>query len=203
MQDQGGTGRIRTLAGMGLQKWDVTMVGIGRCCLGMITGALMTLPAMAAQDGAAQDGAVIRLAREPGREIGVACRYLDLNERPVPPEATLLCEAAADLVARKLAGQGRSAVRLGLRTVTPDAEPAEDRPALVDGPILLLVLEGRQDWSGSAHPRLLLRARPVRDGTAAPSVGLPPASVELGGEGWQAAADRALERVVGFALRDG
>ncbi|QCG87640.1 hypothetical protein [Azospirillum sp. TSH100] len=191
-----------------MQEWNGTMVGIGRCCLGMIAGALMTLPAMAAQDEAAQkgatrDGAVIRLAQEPGREIGVACRYLDLNERPAPPEATLLCDAAADLVVRKLSGQGRSVVRLGLRTVAADAEPAEDRPPIVDGPILLVVLEGRQDWNGTGRPRLLLRARPVRDNAAAPSVGLPPVVIELGGEGWQAAADRALERVVGFALRDG
>ncbi len=164
----------------------------------MIAGSLMALPAIAAQDGA-----VIRLSQEPGREIGVACRYLDLDQRPAPPEAALLCEDVADLVARKVSGQGRSVVRLGLRTGALDAEPAEDKPPTVDGPILLVVLEGRQDWSGTAHPRLLLRARPIRDGVAAPSVGLPPASVELGGEGWQAAADRALERVVGFALRDG
>jgi hypothetical protein len=160
--------------------------------------ALAASPAMAAQDGA-----VIRLAQEPGREIGVACRYLDLDQRPAPPEAALLCDAAADLVARKVSRQGRSVVRLGLRTVPPDAEPAEEKPPMIDGPILLLVLEGRQDWSGTAHPRLLLRARPVRDGAAVPSTGIPPAPVELGGEGWQAAADRALERVVGFALRDG
>lgn len=179
------------------------MVVIGRCCAGMIAGWLMTLPVMAAQKGAAQDAAVIRLAQEPGHEIGVACRYLDLDQRPAPPEAAQLCEDAADLVVRKVSGQDRSVVRLGLRTVTPDAEPAEDKPPTVDGPILLVVLEGRQDWSGTARPRLLLRARPVRDGVAAPSVGLPPASVELGGEGWRAAADRVLERVVSFALRDG
>ncbi|WP_042696034.1 hypothetical protein, partial [Azospirillum sp. B506] len=81
-----------------------TMVGIGRCCLGMIAGTLMALPAMAAQDGAAQNGsaqvgAVIRLAQEPGREVGVACRYLDLDERPAPQGAVELCGDAADLVA--------------------------------------------------------------------------------------------------------
>lgn len=151
---------------------------------------------------AAQDGAVIRLAQEPGGEIGVACRFLDLDQRPVPPEAGMLCDAAADFVTRKAGGHGKTVVRLGLSAVTPDDEPAEAPPA-VDGPILLLVLEGRQDWSGGARPRLLLRARPVRDGMAAPSVGLPPIPVELGGEGWQAKANRALERVVGFALRDG
>lgn len=164
--------------------------------------AAMVAVLAAVPAAAAQDGAVIRLAQEPGREIGVACRFLDLDRRPVPPEAGMLCDAAADLVGRKAGGYGKAVVRLGLRAVTPDAEPAETPPA-VDGPILLVVLEGRQDWSGAAHSRLLLRARPVRDGMAVPSVGLPPASIELGGEGWQAAADRALERVVGFALRDG
>jgi len=165
--------------------------------VGAILAALAAVPA-----ASAQDGAVIRLAQEPGGEIGVACRFLDLDQRPVPPEAGMLCDAAADFVTRKAGGHGKTVVRLGLSAVTPDAEPAEMPPA-VDGPILLVVLEGRQDWSGGAHPRLLLRARPVRDGIAAPSVGLPPTSIELGGEGWQAAAGRALERVVGFALRDG
>ena len=168
---------------------------------GMI--ALATLPAMVARDGAAQDGAVIRLAQEPGGEIGVACRFLDLDQRPAPPEAGLLCDAAADLVARKAGGYGKAVVRLGLRAVAHDAEPAEDRPPAVDGPILLVVLEGRQDWSGAGQLRLLLRARPVRGGMAAPSVGLPPVSIRLGVVGWQAAADRALAQVVGFALRDG
>ncbi|MFP5512437.1 MAG: hypothetical protein ACLGJC_05080 [Alphaproteobacteria bacterium] len=159
---------------------------------------LAALPTVAAQDGAA-----IRLTQEQGREIGIACRYLDPDQRPVPPEAALLCDSAADLIARKAADHGKTVVHLGLRPVTFDTEPAEEKPPAVDGPILLLVLEGRRDWSGTAHPRLLLRARPVRDGVAAPSVGLPPASVELGGDDWQAAAVRALERVVGFALRDG
>ncbi|CBS86039.1 hypothetical protein [Azospirillum lipoferum] len=162
------------------------------------------LVALAAGPGAAaQDGAVIRLTRESGREIGVACRYLDLDQRAAPPEATMLCDAAAELVTRMVSDRGRSVVHLGLRTVALDAEPTEELPPTVDGPILLLVLEGRRDWSGTAHPRLLLRARPVRGGVAAPSVGLPPIPVELAGEGWRAAADRALERVVGFALRDG
>lgn len=176
-------------------------IGWRRRRQGMMAGTLMALAAVPV--AAAQDGAVIRLAQEPGREIGVACRYLAPDQRPAPPEAALLCDAAADLVIRTVSGRGRSVVRLGLRTATPDAEPTGEKPPMVDGPILLLVLEGRRDWSGTAHPRLLLRARPVRDGAAAPSVGLPPASVELGGENWQAAADRALERVVGFALRDG
>lgn len=124
-----GTGRCRPYQdarrnGMG------TMVGIGRCCLAMIAGALMILPAMAAQDGAAQDGAVIRLAQEPGREVGVACRYLDLDQRPMPPEVVTLCEDAADLVARKLSGLGRSVVRScwwfwrGVRTGTAPVIPA-------------------------------------------------------------------------------
>ncbi|PWC78257.1 hypothetical protein [Azospirillum sp. TSH64] len=164
--------------------------------------AAMVAVLAAVPAAAAQDGAVIRLAQEPGGEIGVACRFLDLDQRPVPPEAGMLCDAAADLVARKAGGYGKAVVRLGLRAVMPDAEPAET-PLAVDGPVLLVVLEGRQDWSGGARPRLLLRARPVRDGMAAPSVGFPPASIELGGEGWQAAADRALERVVGFAIRGG
>lgn len=163
-----------------------------------ILTVLAALPAMATQGGA-----VIRLSQEPGSEIGVACRFLDLDQRPVPAEATMLCDAAADFVTRKAAGHGKSVVRLGLHPVTPGDRPAEEQSPTVDGPILLLVLESRQDWSGTGHPRLLLRARPVRDGVASPSVGLPPASVKLGGEGWQAAAERALERVVGFALRDG
>lgn len=163
--------------------------------------ALAAFPATAAQDGA-----VIRLAEEPGREVGVACRFIDLEQGPVPPEAGELCDDAADVVARKAASQGKKVVRLGLRTTVPgvaapDFEP--DNPPAVDGPILLLILEGRQDWTGKAHPRLLLQARPVRDGAIVPSVGLPPASVGLGGAGWRAAAVRALERVVGFALRDG
>ncbi|MBK1841231.1 hypothetical protein JHL17_27890 [Azospirillum sp. YIM B02556] len=171
-----------------------------RRCRGVMAGmmAVAALPALAAQDGA-----VIRLSQEPGREIGVACRFLGLDQRPMPPEAGMLCDAAADFVSRKVASHGKSVVRLGLRPMTPDAGEDEERPPAVDGPILLLVLEGRPDWSGSARPRLLLRVRPVRDGVAAPSVGLPPASVELSRAGWQAAADRALERAVGFALRDG
>lgn len=168
-----------------------------RYAAAMVT-ALAALP-----PASAQDGAVIRLAQEPGGEIGVACRFLDLDRRPVPPEAGMLCDAAADLVARKAGGHGKSVVRLGLRAVMPDDGPAEESPSAVDGPILLLVLEGRPDWNGTAHPRLLLRARPVRDGVAAPSVGLPPVSIELGGEGWRMSADRALGWVVGFALRDG
>lgn len=167
----------------------------------VMSGLLLALAALPAT--AAQNDAVIRLAMEPGHEIGVACLFLDPDQRPVPPEAERLCSVAADLVAGKAAGQGKAVVRLGLRAVTPDDGEAEEKPPAVDGPVLLLVLEGRQDWSGTAHPRLLLRARPIRDGMAAPSVGLPPVSVELGGENWRAAADLALERVVGFALRDG
>ena len=167
----------------------------------VMCGLLLALAAMPTM--AAQNDAMIRLATEPGHEIGIACRFLDPDQRPVPPEAETLCAAAADLVAGKTAGHGKAVVRLGLRAVPADDGEPEEKPPAVDGPILLLVLEGRQDWSGTAHPRLLLRARPVRDGMAAPSVGLPPVSVELGGENWRAAADLALERVVGFALRDG
>lgn len=166
-----------------------------------MSGLLLALAAMPTM--AAQNDSVIRLATEPGHEIGIACRFLHPDQRPVPPEAESLCAAAAELVAGKTAGHGKAVVRLGLRAVPADDGQPEEKPPAVDGPILLLVLEGRQDWSGMAHPRLLLRARPVRDGMAAPSVGLPPVSVELGGENWRAAADLALERVVGFALRDG
>lgn len=166
-----------------------------------MSGLLLTLAAT--QAVAAQNDAVIRLATEPGHEIGIACRFLDPDQRPVPPEAETLCAAAADLVAGKTAGHGKAVVRLGLRAVPPDEGEPEENPPAVDGPILLLVFEGRQDWSGTSHPRLLLRARPIRDGRAAPSVGLPPVSVELGGGNWRAAADLALQRVVGFALRDG
>jgi len=165
----------------------------------VMSGLLLALAAMPTM--AAQNDAMIRLATEPGHEIGIACRFLDPAQRPVPPEAETLCAAAADLVAGKTAGHGKAVVRLGLRAVPADDGEPEEKPPAVDGPILLLVLEGRQDWSGTAHPRLLLRARPVRDGMAAPSVGLPPVSVELGGENWRAAADLALERVVSFAIR--
>ncbi|PWC36162.1 hypothetical protein [Azospirillum sp. TSO35-2] len=155
-------------------------------------------------DASAAPGASIVLTQEPGSQIGVLCRFLDPDERPIPPEADTLCVAAGDLVARKVAGHGRAVVRLGLRAVaSPDAEPSEEALPPIDGPILLVVMEGRPDWTGTAHPRLLLRARPVRNGMAAPSVGLPPVSVDLAGDGWQGRADTALERVIGFALRDG
>lgn len=166
----------------------------------------LALAAMAADGACAAEGASLHLSGQAGSQVGMLCHFLDPERTPPPPEAGDLCEAAAQWLEHRLAAAGKTVVRLGLHDATgPDGQTADgqtaDRPP-VDGPTLLLVIEGRPDWAGAGNARLLLRARPVYGNASAAVVGLPARPVAFGRPGWLEPARDILAGVLDFAVRD-
>lgn len=161
----------------------------------------LALAASTAGGALAVDGASLHLSAQAGSQVGMLCQFLDPDRNPPPPEAGDLCEAAANWLEHRSARAGKTVVRLGLRDATgTDGQPGEG--PTVDGPILLLVIEQRPDWTGAGYARLLLRARPVTVNGSTAIVGVPARPVTLGRPGWLEPARDVLARVLEFAVRD-
>lgn len=157
----------------------------------------------------AGNGSSLILSGERGEEIGLLCQYMDTEHEPPPPEAADLCDAAAEAVTRLAVPAGKRLLRLGMRDMTdPDhvpPQPVDPTPApapLVDGPILLLVMEARRDWSAPGLSRLLLRVRTARDGVSMAVVGVPPVPVALGLPDWRGTAERRIAQLLDFSVRE-
>ncbi|WP_372398473.1 hypothetical protein ABMY26_17515 [Azospirillum sp. HJ39] len=161
----------------------------------------LVLAALAADAAHAAGGASLQLSGQAGSQVGMLCQFLDPERNPPPPEAGDLCEAAAEWLEHRTAAAGKTVVRLGLRDATGTDGQAPEGPS-VDGPILLLVIEGRPGWNGAGTGRLTLRARPVYGNASAAVVGLPARPVSLGRPDWLGPARDVLAGVLDFAVRD-
>ncbi|WP_144428095.1 hypothetical protein [Azospirillum thiophilum] len=184
-------------------------MGLMRGFVTALAGGLV-LATLAANATCAAGGASLQLSGQAGSQVGMLCQFLDPERNPPPPEAGDLCDAAAEWLEHRSAAAGKAVVRLGLRDATgSDGQAAEGQAAEgqadglpVDGPILLLLIEWRPDWSGAGNARLLLRARPVYGNASAAVVGVPARPVSLGRPDWLGPARDVLAGVLDFAVRD-